>query len=202
MDLSAQCVTWEVCTGCVRVLHHRTTWLLSSSVIASLCTRAQFLSSKIKGLQQMVSNALFFYHTVPGGSGQALFVLYSVLGQYLRPKFPLNPPLFLFPLPPSPTQSPSNSHPQNSLKMSWLPKLQPAPAPVRALRFDNNENGLGSAGFLQSLPQRLTSTPNFVPLPNGETLLFLVRNLNQSICRGRREEGTLAPCSPSPGCLG
>lgn len=171
-----------------------TTRLLTSCVISATLPS----SAKWRGWSRWSPKSSFllpYCDPVRGGRGQYVFVLYySAFEQHLRPNLPqiLLSSCFLH----SHTPPPSNSHLQNSVKMSRFPKLQHDSSLTGVLRFNNDENGLGSAGFLRSPQQRLTHSPNYGPLFNEETLPCLVSKLNQSVEPGGKK-APLAPLQPT-----
>lgn len=163
-----------------------TTWLLTSCAILvtllGLNSHQQNEGVGADGLQSPPS----FYHSgilcMAAVDNMPLpfillysFFIYTYFGVSILHQTSTQILLFLLPTYfHTPTHSLLPSHMPRTLQTNRFPKLQHAPSLARVLRLDDDGNVLGSAGCLQSLPQRLTGSPNFVPLPSGETLLCLV----------------------------
>lgn len=143
----------------------RTTWLPVGCVILTTLTRSQSLGSKMKGLEQVVFRVLLPSTVIlcVVAVDKVSLSITLPLGNILVPGFPLHPSLF---------SVPTSSHsllPNHSPEHGENEPISRAAAcffPSQSSEIDNDETGLGFAGFPQSLSQRLTSSPDSIPLPN------------------------------------
>lgn len=122
-----------------------TTWLLIVVWSWSLLTGLSSLKSKIKKLEHWSPPFSFLQPHCDSEQKNKIFLFFILhLDNIFDQNYPRSFSLLV-----SHFCTPSNSQPQNTQKMSQLPK-QHAPAPARALRFNNNENGLGSLAFFKA----------------------------------------------------
>lgn len=121
---------WETCVV-------KTTCLPVSCVILVTLARSQSLSSKMKGLEQVVFRVLLPSTVIPCvvAVDQVSLSVTLPLGNILVPGFPPHPSLFSVPTSTLPHTASSQITPQNAVKMSQFPELQHASFPARVLRL-------------------------------------------------------------------
>lgn len=101
----------------------------------------------------------FHCDSVRGGSRPGVFVCYTTFGQYLSPRIPPASFSLLSAHFHPPTHSLLPNHSPERGENEPISRAAASFFPSQSSEIDNDETGVGFAGFPQSLSQRLTSSP-------------------------------------------